>query len=132
MQHPLNHARRLILVPALGFVHVAYTFVRLHLRLDREVLHVLRLPVPIGQGLTEHVDGFEFAAARMIVPHIIDGPKVIFADHRPNALDGWNRGSHASFGIESVRSSASAGIAQLATWLPFRRVNLPRTLSDVI
>src|SRR5262249_17916458 len=128
----LNHARRLILVAAVRLIHRAHAFVGLHLRLDGEVVHAVGLAIAVRQSLAEHVDGFEFAAARVIVPYIIDRPKVIFADHRPNALDRRDRRSHAGFTVESVRAPATSGIAELASRLPFRRVGLPVAGRDVL
>src|SRR5258708_7182060 len=125
VEHPLNDAGSLILVAAVGFVHRPHAFVGLHLRLGSEVVHVVRLAVAVGQGVTEYADGFEFAATGVIVPNVIDRPHMIFADHGADAFDWRNGWSHAGFGVEAVRAAAAAGIAQLAAGLAFGSVNLP-------
>ena len=131
VQHPLNDACRLIFVPAVRLIHSAHALVSLHLRLDGEIIHVVRLPIPIRQSLAEDVDSFELSAARVIVPNIVNGPHVVFADHRANTFDWRDCRPHAGFGIESVSTAAATRIAQLAPGLALRRVHLPVAGGDI-
>src|SRR5579859_5335258 len=125
VEHPLNDAGRLIFVAAIGLVHGADAFVGLHLRLDREIFHAAGLAVAIGERVAEDANRFEFAAAGMIVPDIINRPHVIFADHGANALDRRNGWSHAGFSVEAIGAAATSGIALLAVGLALGCVDLP-------
>ncbi len=74
VQHPLNHSRGRVLVPAIGFVHRADSLVRHQLGLQGIVLNVVGLSIARSQCFAEHVDIFEGAAAGMVIPVVIDWP----------------------------------------------------------
>ena len=74
---------------------------------------------------------FEGAAARVIVPVVIDGPQMILGQHALQTLDGWNRRPGAGLRIKPVCTAAST----LVTMLRFCRpgaVLKPITRSDVL
>src|ERR1039458_781940 len=86
----------------------------------------------MGQRIAEDLNGFEFSAARVIVPSVVDGPQVIFAHHGADALDRRNRGSHAGFGVEAVGAAAASRVALLAVGLALQAVLLPIAWSYVL
>ena len=131
VEHPLNDAGGLVLVATVGLVHGAHAFIGLHLRLRCKVFHVVGLAVAVGERFAENADGFEFAAARVIIPDVIDRPQVVFADHRADALDGRNSRSHAGFRVEAVSAAAASGIALFTIGLSLRGVDLPVAGRDI-
>src|ERR1700722_1921101 len=131
VEHPLNDASRLIFVAAVSFIHRAYAFIRLHLRLGREIFYALRFSVPVRQRLAEYSDGFELSASGVKVPNVVDRPQMIFANHGADTLDRRNGRSHARLHIEAIRAAAPSGIAQLAPRLALGRVYFPITRRNV-
>src|ERR1035441_4367789 len=82
-------------------------------------------PMLVSVFRSEYADGFEFAAAGVIIPDVINGPHVVFAHHGAYAFDRRNGRSHAGFRVEAVGAAAASGIALLAFGLSLRGVNLP-------
>ena len=74
VKHPLNHARRFVLIPAVGFIHGTNAFVGHQLRLEGEIFRAVSLPVATSERLIKNLDGLELSAAGMEVPHVIDWP----------------------------------------------------------
>ena len=74
VKHPLNHARRFVLIPAVGLIHGTNAFVGHQLRLEGEIFRALSLPVTLREGLVENLDGLELSAAGMEVPDVVDWP----------------------------------------------------------
>src|ERR1700722_3809072 len=76
--------------------------------------------------------GFKLTTAGMVVPDVIDGPEVIFADHGANAFDRRDSRTHAGFGIEAISPAAASGITLFAVGLALRSVLLPIAWSYVL
>ena len=81
VQHPLNHSCRRVLVPPISLKHCALAVIRHCLCLPQIVRQIGSLAVSRVHGIVEDVQVFEFLAASVIVPHVIDRPKVVFAQH---------------------------------------------------
>src|SRR4029077_16557963 len=96
---------------AVGLVHGANAFVALHLRFDGVIVGAGCRTEARVQGVGKNVDIFKWSAAGVIVPGIVNGPDVVFADHSPNALDRRNGRSHTGFGVEAIGSAAAALVA---------------------
>ena len=129
VQHPLNHSRGCVLVPAVRFEHGANSLVSHELGFEGVVFDSGRVAIARIQSIREYVDIFKFAATRVVVPPIVDRPQMIFRQHFAHALDRRHRRPRTGLGIESISSAASAGIAtmrqrSLGVGQPIRRRNV--------
>src|SRR6185437_14647554 len=113
VEHPLNHAARRVLIAAVCFEHRANAFVRLELRLCGVILKASRRAVASVERVSEDVKVLEFAAPGVKVPPVINWPLMFLRQHRLDALDRRHSRAGTGFGIESVPSPASAGVAIL-------------------
>src|SRR5208282_3317263 len=125
IQHPLNDTGRLIFIAAIRFVHRPHALVGLELRLQSEVLHLVRFSVTAGQRIAEDMDVLEIFAAGVEVPDLVHRPKMILADHSANTFDGRDSWSHAGFGVKAVSSAAAPWIALFAVRLALRSIFFP-------
>ncbi len=88
VQHPLNHAARGVLVPAVCLEHRADAFITLQLRFEGVILERSGSPIAGVQGLGENVDVLEILSAGVKVPPLVDRPPVLFRQHGFDAFDG--------------------------------------------
>src|SRR6185295_3320192 len=113
VQHPLDHAGRGVLVAAVSLIHGADAFVSLHLRFKGIVLGAGGWAEASIQRVGEYVEIFEYSAAGVVVPDIVDRPEMVFPDHGANAFNRRYGRAHAGFGVEAIPAAAAALVALL-------------------
>ena len=113
VEHPLNHATRRVLVAAVRFEHGANALVRLKLCFRRVIFQIICRTVAGVERVGKDVNVFEFAAAGVKVPPVINRPSMFFRQHFLYALDWRHRRARTRFSIKSVAAAASTRIAVL-------------------
>src|ERR1700758_864128 len=111
VEHPLDYACGRVLVSAVCLEHGANAFIAHELRLEGEVGGTGRPTVACILGLGVHLNVFEFAATRVEIPIFVNRPQMVFREHRLQTLYRGDRRAWTGFGVEAVRSTASAGVA---------------------
>ncbi len=103
VQHPLNHARRRVLVSSIRFEHRALAVIGHGLRFALIVLQRGRHAIPSIQPIGKHIDCREPFAARVEIPHIVDWPQMILGDKALKRFARRNRRSRAGLRVVTVR-----------------------------
>src|SRR5262249_44589286 len=114
VQHPLDYARRGVLVMAIRLVHGADALVIHHLRFEDVIVERVGFAVAGGERVGVDVNVLELATAGVEVPPVVDRPQMIFGKHRAQRVDLWNSRAGTGFGVESVASAATSRIAMMA------------------
>ena len=101
VEHPLNHARRRVLVATVRLEHGTLALVRHELRGLRVVLRTRRRTEARGQRRIEAVEQMrELSAGSVKQPHAVEWPRdVLLGHHAANALDRRNGGARTRLGV---------------------------------
>src|SRR5215204_2827800 len=89
VQHPLNDARRFILVARVAFEHGALAFVGRKLHLHDVVSEIFYFAIARSKCVIEDRQILEGSASAVERPVFIDWPEMPFRKHRSKTLDGW-------------------------------------------
>ncbi len=110
VEHPLDHARGRILIPAIRLEHRTLTFVRHELRRDGVILRARWRAIACRERRIESVEQLrELPACSMEEPDTVRRPHDVGRRHHAtDALDGGNGGARTGLGVVGPRAAMGA------------------------
>src|SRR5216684_649161 len=105
VEHPLNHAGRSVLVPAIGLEHRALAVVGHRLRLALVVVERSRWTITARQSVGKYVHRGKAFFAGVIIPHVIDGPEMFLRDEFLERLARWYRRPRTRLRVVAIRTA---------------------------